>query len=86
MGKRGRSPKYNNVWCPHEDYELFGRVGQGNIVSNWAYRTQNGPIRYFICRCCGRTFNERANTIFYDLRTNEAKVLQSLAMLPCIGF
>ena len=36
---------------------------------------------YLICRSCGRSFTERTGTIFYDLRSNDDKVLQALVML-----
>ena len=81
MGKRGKVPGYNDVFCPNQACELYGKAGQGNIVSNGTYKSQSGRVRKFMCRSCGRVFNERTGTFFFDLRTSEEKVLLALKLL-----
>jgi transposase-like protein len=81
MGKRGPKPKEHQAFCPNENCSLYGKIGHGNIVGNGTYQSKSGSINYYICKSCGRTFSGRIGTIFYNLRTNEEKVLQALAML-----
>jgi len=42
---------------------------------------KSAPVHYLICGSCGRSFTGRTGTIFYDLRSNDEKVLQALAVL-----
>jgi transposase-like protein len=84
MGKRGRKPTYDlsNEACPNPQCELFGKQGQGNIVSNGSHRGPNGQrIRKLLCRQCRGSFCERSGSIFYDLRSPEEKVLMALKLL-----
>jgi len=81
MGKRGKAPAYSDVFCPNKECKQYGEVGKGNIVSNGTYSSQNGRLRKFICRSCGKVFNERTGTVFFDLRTPEDKVLLALKLL-----
>ena len=46
-------------------------TGEGNVVGNGTYRTGSGLVRKFLCRACGRTFSERSNTAFFDLRSED---------------
>ena len=81
MGKRGKAPKYDDVFCANPDCGLYGKTKQGNIVSNGTYSTKSGRVRKFICRNCGKIFNERTGTVFFDLRTSEEKVILALKLL-----
>ena len=81
MGKRGKSPKYDDVYCINRECSQYGKPKQGNIVSNGTYSTQSGRVRKFICRRCGSVFNRRTGTVFFDLRTPEDKVILALKLL-----
>lgn len=81
MGKRGKAPKFSDVFCPNQQCNLYGEVRQSNIVSNGTYSTQSGRVRKFICRSCGKVFNQRTGTVFFDLRTPEDKVIMALKLL-----
>jgi len=70
-----------DVACPNEECEQYGRTGQGNIIGNGTYATKSGRVRKYICRTCGRVFCDRSNTMFYDLRTSEDKVILALKLI-----
>jgi len=70
-----------DVACPNEECEQYGRTGQGNIIGNGTYATKSGRVRKYICRTCGRVFCDRTNTMFYDLRTSEDKVVLALKLI-----
>ena len=70
-----------DVACPNEECEQYGRTGQGNIIGNGTYATKSGRVRKYICRTCGRVFCDRNNTMFYDLRTSEDKVILALKLI-----
>jgi transposase-like protein len=70
-----------DVACPNEECEQYGRTGQGNIIGNGTYATKSGRVRKHICRTCGRVFCDRTNTMFYDLRTSEDKVILALKLI-----
>jgi len=38
-------------------------------------------VRKFLCRTCGRTFSERSNTAFFNLRSEDKKMLLALKMI-----
>ena len=81
MGKRGRAPSFPHVFCPNADCMYFQKTGMGNVVANGKYSTQSGGVRKYICRGCGRVFNDRTGTVFFDLRTSDEKVLMALKLL-----
>ena len=81
MGKRGKAPKYEDVFCTNHGFNLYGKTKQGNIVSNGTYATRSGRVRKFICRSCGSVFNGRSGTVFFYLRTAEDKVILALKLL-----
>ena len=80
MGNRGPKSKFNTIACPNEKCGMFGKAGHGNIVGNGTYQTKSGKIRKYICRSCGRVFCDRTNTVFFDIRTKDEKVLIALKM------
>ena len=65
-----------NQACSH--YKLFRR---GNISAIASYLTKSGRRRIFRCRVCGEQFSETRDTVFFDLRTEEEKVIMVLKML-----
>lgn len=81
MGKRGPKPMFSDVACPNEECKQYGLTGQGNIVGNGTYETKSGRVRKYICRTCGGIFCDRSNTMFYDLRTSEEKVVLALKLI-----
>ncbi len=84
MAKRGRRPRYDlsDEACPNPKCELFGKKGQGNIVSNGSHPGRGGQrIRKLFCKQCKDSFCDRSGTIFYDLRSPEEKVLMALKLL-----
>ena len=72
---------FSEVACPNEECEQYGRTGQGNIIGNGTYATKSGRVRKYICRTCGRVFCDRNNTMFYDLRTSDDKVVLALKLI-----
>jgi transposase-like protein len=56
-------------------------MNRGNISSIASYATQSGKRRIFKCSRCGETFSETRDTVFFDLRTEEEKVMMALKML-----
>jgi transposase-like protein len=81
MGKRGKVPSFGHVFCPNSDCKYFQKTGMGNVVANGKYSTRSGVVRKYICRGCGRVFNDRTGTVFFDLRTSDEKVLMALKLL-----
>ena len=81
MGKRGPKSKFVDIACPNDSCNQFRIKGQGNIIGNGTYTTKSGKIRKYICTACHVVFCERTNTIFYDLRTDEDKLLSALKLL-----
>ncbi len=81
MGKRGPKPRFVDMACPNDKCDQFGIKGQGNIIGNGTYPTKSGRIRKYICTACHAVFCERTNTVFYDLRTEERKILLALKLL-----
>lgn len=84
MAKRGRKQTHNlgNEACPNPKCKLYGKAGQGNIVSNGTIKTKDGKKRQkFLCKVCDKSFCDRTGTIFYDLRTSEEKVLLAIKLL-----
>jgi len=45
------------------------------------YLTQSGKRRICLCSACDKTFSETRDTVFFDLRTPEEKVMMALKML-----
>ena len=72
---------FSEIACPNEECEQYGRKSQGNIVGNGTYETKSGQVRKYICRTCGHVFCDHSNTMFYDLRTSEDKVVLALKLI-----
>jgi len=54
---------------------------QGNVSAIATYLTQSGTRRIFRCHTCETQFSETRETVFFDLRTAEDKVMMALKML-----
>jgi len=80
MGKRGAKPKFTDVFCPNEDCKFCGISGKGNIIGNGTYQIKNKRVRKYICRECGRVFNDRTNTFFDNVRKDESVIILALKM------
>ena len=67
--------------CPNAECPLFKRMNRGNVSAISTYMTESGKRRIFRCRHCETTFAETQDTVFFDLRTSEEKVMMALKML-----
>jgi IS1 family transposase len=54
---------------------------QGNVSAIATYLTQSGKRRILRCHTCETPFSETRETVFFDLRTAEDKVMMALKML-----
>jgi IS1 family transposase len=54
---------------------------QGNVSAIATYLTHSGTRRIFRCHTCVPHFAETRETVFFDLRTSEEKVMLALKML-----
>jgi transposase-like protein len=80
MGKRGSKPKFTDVFCPNQYCKFYGIPGKGNVVGNGTYQIKNRRVRKYICRQCGRVFNDRTDTFFNNLRKDEFIIQLALKM------
>ena len=67
--------------CPNPDCSHYTRLHQGNVISVATYKTKSGPRRVFRCNACGEGFAETRDTVFFDLRVPEEKVMMALKLL-----
>jgi transposase-like protein len=65
----------SEVFCPQMECPARGQRGEGNI---WVHSRQ--PVRYK-CTVCGKTFRERAGTIFFGRRTEEETITQVVTLV-----
>jgi hypothetical protein len=61
--------------CPNPTCQHYKLMNRGNVRSIATYQTQSGKRRIFDCRLCGEQFSETRQTVFFDLRTPEEKVI-----------
>jgi transposase-like protein len=80
MGKRGAKPKFTDVSCPNEVCKLYGVTGKENIIGNGTYQIKNKRVRKYICRECGRVFNDLTGTFFDNVRKDESVIKLALKM------
>lgn len=76
-----RTPKDWGQPCPNPECVHYNRRQQGNVSAIATYLTQSGKRRIFRCRTCETQFSETRETVFFDLRTSEEKVMMALKML-----
>jgi IS1 family transposase/transposase-like protein len=76
-----RKAKDWNQPCPNPVCDHYKLMNRGNISAIATYATQSGTRRIFKCSHCGERFSETRDTVFFDLRTEEEKVMMALKML-----
>src|SRR5713101_4872349 len=76
-----RTPKDWGQPCPNPECVHYNRMQQGNVSAIATYLTQSGTRRIFRCHTCETQFSETRETVFFDLRTAEDKVMMALKML-----
>ena len=76
-----RNPQDWGQPCPNPDCSHYRLMHRGNISAVSTYMTQSGKRRIFCCSKCERPFSETRDTVFFDLRTPEEKVMMALKML-----
>src|SRR6266480_1699906 len=76
-----RKPKDWGQPCPNPECTYYRRMQQGNVSAIATYLTQSGKRRIFHCHTCATPFAETRETVFFDLRTSEEKVMMALKML-----
>jgi IS1 family transposase/transposase-like protein len=76
-----RKPKDWGQPCPNPDCSHYRLINRGNISAISTYLTQSGRRRIFRCSACEQPFSETRDTVFFDLRSPEEKVMMALKML-----
>src|SRR6266446_10032276 len=76
-----RKPKDWGQPCPNPECAHYSRTTCGNVSAIATYLTQSGKRRIFCCHTCETQFSETRETVFFDLRTAEDKVMMALKML-----
>src|SRR2546425_7244494 len=76
-----RTPKDWGQPCPNPECAHYSRTTGGNVSAIATYLTQSGKRRIFRCHTCETHFAETRETVFFDLRTSEEKVMMALKML-----
>ena len=76
-----RKPKDWNPPCPNPACSPYRLMHRGNISAISTYLTQSGKRRIFRCSACEKPFAETRDTVFFDLRTPEEKIIMALKML-----
>ena len=74
-----------NQPCPNPACDYYKRMTRGNISAIASYLTQSGRRRVFRCSRCEECCSETRDTVFFDLRTPEEKVMMALKMLLVRG-
>jgi IS1 family transposase len=69
--------------CPNPACDHYKLMNRGNVKSIATYKTQSGRRRIFQCNLCSEQFAETRDTVFFDLRTPEEKVMIVLKLLLC---
>ena len=76
-----RKPKDWGQPCPNSDCSHYRLMNRGNVSAISTYLTQSGKRRIFLCSTCKRPFSETRDTVFFDLKTPEEKIIMALKML-----
>jgi IS1 family transposase/transposase-like protein len=76
-----RKPKDWGQPCPNPACPHYRRLQQDNVSAIATYLTHSGKRRIFRCHTCATRFAETRETVFFDLRTSEEKVMMALKML-----
>nr|MBP8829698.1 hypothetical protein [Desulfobacter sp.] len=73
-----RKPKDWGQPCPNPECSHYRLMNRGNISTISTYMTQSEKRRIFYCNKCDHCFAEIRDTVFFDLRTPEDKVMMWL--------
>jgi|SRR5882724_584474 len=76
-----RRPRAWGQPCPNAKCPLFKLMDRGHVSAISTYMTESGKRRIFRCQRCETTFSETRDTVFFDRRTSEEKVLMALKRL-----
>src|SRR5215468_5445877 len=76
-----RKPQDWGQPCPNRDCSHYRLINRGNVSAISTYLTQSGKRRIFRCSACEQPFSETRDTVFFDLRTPEDKVIMALKRL-----
>src|SRR5437016_8596448 len=76
-----RKPKDWGQPCPNPACTHYRRMQQGNVSAIATYLTHSGKRRIFRCRTCETPFSETRETVFFDLRPSEEKMMMALKVL-----
>ncbi len=76
-----RKPKEWGQPCPNPKCSHHSMIGHGNVRAIATYETKSGKRRILECKTCGTAFSETRDTVFFDLRTPEEKVIMALKMM-----
>jgi hypothetical protein len=76
-----RKPRDWRQPCPNPECPYYRRMTLGNVRAIATYLTQSGKRRILCCNRCATHFAETRETVFFDLRTSEEKVMMALKML-----
>src|SRR5438093_6118476 len=76
-----RKPKEWGKPCTNHECTHYRRMQQGNVSAIATYLTPSGKRRIFRCHTCETHFAETRETVFFDRRTSEEKVMMALKML-----
>jgi hypothetical protein len=72
-----RKAKNWNQPCPNSNCNYYRLINRGNIKSISTYKTKSGKRRIFQFNECKTTFSETRDTVFFDLKTPEEKVMMA---------
>ena len=67
--------------CPNPACSHYRLLNRGNISAIATYLTNCGKRRICNCSFCAESFSETRDTVCFDLRTEEARVIMALQML-----
>jgi hypothetical protein len=76
-----RRPRAWGQPCPQAKGPLFKLMDRGHVSAISTDMTESGKRRIFRCQRGETTVSETRDTVFFDLRTSEEKVLMALKML-----
>ena len=71
-----------NQPCPNPDCTDYQPMNRGNSSAISTYLTASGKRRIVHCKTCEQNFSETRDTVFFDLRTPEEKVMLAQAPHP----
>lgn len=76
-----RNPSDWDQPCPNPECSQYKLMNRGNVKALSTYQTRSGKRRIFQCTRCQTAFSETRDTVFFDRRTPEEKVMLALKML-----